>query len=207
MPIPSVMNKPETRRAFRHLWFHRVPRWLRHSLMIVPGLLVVGGLLSHARNLTASDDEVSWLKVFAGIEHDWPRVPQIDTAELERRLKVEQEHRPFLIDVRSREEYEVSHLPDAVWGDSPSQIRALAHAVPTSRPLVLYCSVGIRSSKAAQELIDEGYANVFNLKGSIFKWANEGRPLVRDGKLVRQVHPYNRRWGRLLEQTYHAGKE
>lgn len=149
-----------------------------------------------------NDDSVSWRKVFARVERDWPRVPQMDTGELERRLNAQEEHRPFLIDVRSLEEYDVSHLPDAVWGDSVNQIRALAHAVPAARPIVLYCSVGIRSSKAAQKLIDEGCTNISNLKGSIFKWANEGRPLVQDGHPVHQVHPYNKHWGRLLDQSY-----
>jgi rhodanese-related sulfurtransferase len=68
--------------------------------------------------------------VFASIEQDWPQVPQMDTGELARRLNAQEEHRPFLIDVRSREEYNVSHLPDAVWADSPNQIRALARTVP-----------------------------------------------------------------------------
>jgi rhodanese-related sulfurtransferase len=170
---------------------------------IAVGLLVVGGLMLYARTLIGREGGVSWPKVFASIEQDWPQVSQMDTVELERRLNAEEEHRPFLIDVRSREEYNSSHLPGAVWADSPNQIRALTHAVSAARPIVVYCSVGIRSSKAAQELIDEGCTHVFNLKGSIFKWANEGRPLVQNGKPVHQVHPYNKYWGRFLDQRYH----
>ena len=32
----------------------------------------------------------------------------------------------------------------------------------------------------------------------IFEWANEGRPVVRDGREVEAVHPYDAVWGRLL---------
>jgi rhodanese-related sulfurtransferase len=170
---------------------------------IALGLSVVGGLMLYARTLTAREGGVGWPKVFVSIEQDWPQVPQMDTGELARRLSAQEEHRPFLIDVRSREEYNVSHLPDAVRADSPNQIRALARTVPAAWPIVLYCSVGIRSSAAAQKLIDEGFPNVSNLKGSIFKWANEGRPLVQDGKPAHQVHPYNKYWGRLLDRSYH----
>jgi rhodanese-related sulfurtransferase len=169
---------------------------------IALGLLVVGGLMLYARTLIGREGGPSWAKVLASIERDWPQVSQMDTVEVERRLNAEEEQRPFLIDVRSREEYNVSHLPGAVWADSPNQIRALARTVSAARPIVLYCSVGIRSSKAAQQLIDEGFSNVFNLKGSIFKWANEGRQLVQDGKPTHRVHPYNEYWGRLLDRSY-----
>ena len=46
-------------------------------------------------------------------------------------------------------------------------------------PIVTYCSVGYRSGKMAERLQAAGYTNVRNLEGSIFKWANEHRPLVR----------------------------
>ena len=31
-------------------------------------------------------------------------------------------------------------------------------------------------------------------------WANEGHPVERDGETVREVHPYNRVWGVLLNK-------
>ena len=43
------------------------------------------------------------------------------------------------------------------------------------------------------------YTNVRNLDGSIFQWANEGRPLVRGNQRVQDVHPYDENWGRLLD--------
>jgi 3-mercaptopyruvate sulfurtransferase SseA len=94
------------------------------------GLFVASGLMLYTRTLIGREGGVGWPKVFASIEQDWPQVPQMDTGELARRLNAQEEHRPFLIDVRSREEYNVSHLPDAVWADSPNQIRALARTVP-----------------------------------------------------------------------------
>lgn len=38
-----------------------------------------------------------------------------------------------------------------------------------------------------------------NLEGSIFAWANEGRPLVDDKGLATKVHPYDAKWGELLK--------
>ena len=75
--------------------------------------------------------------------------------------------------------------------------------------VVCYCSVGYRSSALAQELIFElkkpayqemrSKIRIYNLEGSIFKWANEGKDLKdnRETKTV-VVHPYNFVWGKLL---------
>ena len=49
-----------------------------------------------------------------------------------------------------------------------------------------------------------GYADVWNLEGSIFQWANGGRPVYRDGRPVEAVHPYNTLWGTLLADSLRA---
>jgi rhodanese-related sulfurtransferase len=147
--------------------------------------------------------KVTWESVFAWIQRDWPGVPQMTTAELARRLGTEKE-RPVLIDTRAREEYAVSHLPGAVWAETTTQIRAALSDVPGERAVVLYCSVGVRSSKAAAALLKGGRGNLSNLRGSIFQWANEGRAIERDGKPVTAVHPFNRKWGELLDPKLRA---
>jgi len=147
--------------------------------------------------------KLTWESVFAWIQRDWPGVPQMTTAELARRLGTANE-KPLLVDTRSREEYAVSHLPGAVWAEKPEQMRAVLRDVPRDRAVVLYCSVGVRSSKAAANLIKDGRGNVSNLRGSLFQWANEGRAIERDGRPVSEVHPYDRKWGALLDAKFHA---
>ena len=49
-----------------------------------------------------------------------------------------------------------------------------------------------------------GFTRVYNLEGSIFKWANEHRPLVDRSGPASVVHPYNRIWGRLLDDDVRA---
>jgi len=71
-------------------------------------------------------------------------------------------------------------------------------------PIVVYCSVGYRSARVAHWLAGQGYTNVRNLEGSLFQWANEDRPIFRDGRSTLEVHPYDRRWGLLLESRYRA---
>jgi rhodanese-related sulfurtransferase len=88
--------------------------------------------------------------------------------------------------------------------DSVQQVKRLASGSDgPARPVVVYCAVGYRSSALAQKLQKAGLTNVFSLDGSIFQWANEGRQLYRGSERVKEVHPYNRKWGRLLKPEYH----
>lgn len=75
--------------------------------------------------------------------------------------------------------------------------------------MVAYCSVGYRSSNLIQNLMyelskpehskEQNLIDLYNLEGSIFKWANEGRPIVDcDNCFVKAVHPYNGVFGKLL---------
>ena len=132
----------------------------------------------------------------------FPEVRQVSVAELERRL--EGPRPPVLLDVREPAEYEVSHLPGArLATDLPRALDAL-RGVERDQPIVVYCSVGYRSSELAEKLAATGYTAVANLEGSIFAWANSGRPVYRDGEVVGRVHPYDRTWGRLLEPDLRA---
>ena len=109
--------------------------------------------------------------------------------------------RPLLLDVREQEEYEVSHLKDALRATSEKEALQALEGVPPDRPVVLYCSVGYRSSEMAGFLQKRGFDKVYNLEGSIFAWANEGKPVYRGGERVQVVHPYDRVWGKLLKKV------
>lgn len=133
------------------------------------------------------------------VRERFPDVAQVSTAQLSQWLSAPEAERPILLDARSPEEFEVSHLPNArPAADEAQALEELSDADRNHR-IVVYCSVGWRSSALAQKLKARGYANVSNLEGSIFQWANEGRPVYRDGQQVSQVHPFDAKWGRLLK--------
>jgi len=110
------------------------------------------------------------------------------------------QQKKVLLDTRTREEYEVSHIPGAIWigydSFEPSKVKNLD---PT-KEVIVYCSVGYRSEKIGQRLKNLGFKNVRNLYGSIFEWANQSYPLINSkGDTVKQIHAYNRIWGRWIE--------
>jgi rhodanese-related sulfurtransferase len=125
----------------------------------------------------------------------------ISTDDLFSMISQEGSLKPLIIDVREPEEFNTSHLVNAINLKEASDIVSLLKKPENQqRPVVVYCSVGYRSAIVGNEIKREVSNKVFNLKGSIFKWANEGKPVFRAGQAVKEVHPYDRNWGKLLEK-------
>jgi len=132
----------------------------------------------------------------------FPGVRQLSTAALDQWIKDRSRPTPLLVDVRTADEFAVSHLPGARRLDPDASEIPRAWGTSKASPIVFYCSVGYRSSQMAERLSGRGWTNVFNLEGSIFEWANEGRPVEAGGRSVRVVHPYNATFGKLLRPEY-----
>ncbi|MGL5018216.1 MAG: rhodanese-like domain-containing protein, partial [Luteolibacter sp.] len=131
-------------------------------------------------------------------------VRQLPTADLAAWLADPARKPPQLLDAREAAEFAVSHLSGAIRVDPDAGAEQVLAKIDKTRPLVVYCSVGYRSSALARRLIKAGHAQTMNLEGSIFKWANEGRPLVRDGKPALTVHPYDDNYGSMLREEFRA---
>ena len=160
--------------------------------------LVAPALFAASLALACGAPTMSQLKAL--VRASFPGVPQMSIEEFDGRLR--ETPPPLVIDVREAVEYEVSHLPGAVHAQGERIAEAVAATAP-DRPVVLYCSVGYRSSAAVADLIQsrdpEILDRVWNLEGSIFEWANSGRPIYRGDNEVDHVHPYDRQWSKLLE--------
>ena len=153
---------------------------------------------------TGCSDELTWRAVDRMIAANYPDVPFISTDSLAERLSAPTATRPVLLDARSPEEYAVSHLPEARRVDPAADAYPALDTLAPDTPIVVYCSVGYRSAGVVQTLQAQGFTAVANLQGSIFRWANEGRPVYREGKRVSTVHPYDASWGRLLADSLRA---
>ena len=76
-----------------------------------------------------------------------------------------------LVDVRTQEEYAVSHLKDAqnicvTNSDFEEKVKTL----DKNKPVYVYCAVGGRSATAAKILSDMGFTEVYDLEGGITNW-------------------------------------
>ncbi|WP_336067452.1 rhodanese-like domain-containing protein [Mesoflavibacter sp. CH_XMU1404-2] len=102
-----------------------------------------------------------------------------------------------ILDARSVEEYNISHLKNAFFvGFENFNLKKTTQLFPDkTEMIVVYCSIGVRSAKIAQQLKDEGYTNVFNLYGGIFEWKNNNFQVFDlKEKETEKVHVYDKDW-------------
>ncbi|MCE7873513.1 hypothetical protein DYH09_24510 [bacterium CPR1] len=102
--------------------------------------------------------------------------PRISPQQLAERLAGPEP--PFVLDVRSNEEWRSAHLEGA--GHIPlTELNHRLEEVPAEQPVVVHCASGYRSSMAASVLALHGRACVTDLMGGIAAWQQAGLPVVR----------------------------
>lgn len=138
------------------------------------------------------------------VETEFPSVAHLRIGEL-----VPRSGGAWLFDVRERAEFDVSHLsgaermaPNISTSAALRQIGARAEGAV----IIFYCSVGQRSSRLAARTLagleSGGARAVYNLRGGIFAWHNDARPLIDRFGPTPYVHPYNESWRRLLTHPH-----
>lgn len=104
-----------------------------------------------------------------------------------------------LLDIRSSEEYRISHIRTANFLDYGSFNTRMVEKFNKESPIIVYCSVGYRSERVGEKLKSAGFKNVKNLYGGIFQWVNEGHPVVnKTDHPTDSVHTYNKNWSQWL---------
>ncbi len=100
----------------------------------------------------------------------------IPVADFEQKITAQQGIQ--LIDVRTPEEFAGGHIKNAVNIDIKGDDfdKELAK-LDKSKPVMVYCLSGGRSSKAASKMKDEGFSEVYNLDGGIMSWKSAGKPV------------------------------
>jgi len=139
------------------------------------------------------------------ITMDYPELSHIKGDDLYMRI-LSGDSNLVILDTRPEREFNVSHIPGALQIDpnmNADDFAAVYSSVLTGNDVVLYCSVGRRSSQFGERVKtrarEAGAAKVMNLEGGIFGWHNDGHPLENENGGTVYVHPYNFFWGRLIE--------
>ena len=84
-----------------------------------------------------------------------------------------------ILDVRSIEEYNESHIDGAENIDINSRMFRLdLDKMDKNKKYLVYCRSGHRSSNAVKIMLKLGFIDIHNLSGGIRKWKGEGFPLV-----------------------------
>ncbi|WP_201983876.1 rhodanese-like domain-containing protein [Hymenobacter rubidus] len=125
-------------------------------------------------------------------------VPTVSAAALAQELKAPAA--PVLLDARTPAEYRVSHLAGAHFVNFDSIATETFETLDREQPVVVYCSVGVRSERLGERLQALGFRKVRNLYGGLFEWVNEGYPVCTAQGPTTNVHPYSKWWSPWLKR-------
>ena len=127
-------------------------------------------------------------------------VPYISVEELKMQKRKDS---IWILDAREPEEFKVSHLANAyyVGYNSFSEEETSKLISNKNAPIVVYCSIGIRSENIAAKLKKAGFSNVSNLYGGIFAWKNKDYPVFdMQNEETENVHAYSKSWSKWLKK-------
>lgn len=109
------------------------------------------------------------------VKKDSPSVEIISSAELQTLSQLEAIQ---LVDVRTPQEYEEGHIIDFINIDFLSEdFQTRIKRLDKTKPVIVYCRSGGRSSRCASQLIEKGFVKVYDLEGGISKWIMDGLPV------------------------------
>ena len=181
------------------------PRSTRgRGLLFALGFLVLAAGAGYvAMNLSQKTEVATMDGITSEVYQRFPEVEQLAPEDLETRLASAKP--PLIIDARTEAEYAVSHIKDAVRVDAsakPDEVVAKVGKEAAGRDVVVYCSVGMRSSTLASSsqdaLVKAGATSVSSLVGGVYGWHNAKRPLVDAKGATDFIHPNSPQSGKLL---------
>lgn len=84
-----------------------------------------------------------------------------------------------IVDVRTPEEYANGYILNAININVKStEFLTETEALDKSKAVVVYCMAGVRSSAAAEQLLEAGFTNIYNYKGGFGDWSDQGQPIT-----------------------------
>ena len=101
------------------------------------------------------------------------QIPQLEPAQVQALLS--QSPSPFLLDVRTPEEYGEEHISGTVLIPLDN-LAARINRIPKDKDIICICASGSRSSAAANFLSSRGY-KVSNMRGGMHRWVHSGLPI------------------------------
>ncbi|TNJ44528.1 rhodanese-like domain-containing protein [Tamlana fucoidanivorans] len=84
----------------------------------------------------------------------------------------------LVVDVRTPEEFEEGHIPNAINIDFLSKdFKPTIEKLDNKQPVYIYCRSGRRSSKSTVDFKKAGFSEIYNLQGGIQEWKSLKFPI------------------------------
>lgn len=106
----------------------------------------------------------------------------------------------LVIDMRNHYEFEVGHFKGAVEIPSDTFREQLPMAVDMvkgneDRPIIMYCTGGIRCEKASAYMLHNGFKNVFHIEGGIINYVHQVQEQGLEQKFIGKNFVFDNRLG------------
>ncbi|MFD1160810.1 rhodanese-like domain-containing protein [Hwangdonia seohaensis] len=108
-----------------------------------------------------------------------------------------------ILDAREFSEYKTSRLKNAIYvGYNDFNLKKTIKKLNNKQqPVIVYCSIGVRSEDIAEKLKKAGYTSIYNLYGGIFEWKNNNLPVYNsEEKETDSIHTFNKEWSKWLKK-------
>jgi len=130
-------------------------------------------------------------------KYNHKKVPYIAVTELK---NLQQKNKVVILDSRELVEFKVSHIEGAILvGYNHFRLSSLPDSIDKKTPIVVYCTLGVRSEVIANQLIENGYTDVKNLYGGISEWKNKDYIVIDSiQRMTENIHVYSKKWGKWL---------
>ena len=134
----------------------RLTRILLPAVIALTAVLILTGCGSSADDKTVGDKKT---------------YRQVSTEEAAAMMEEETDY--IILDVRTQEEYETTHIPGAICIPNETIGTGDIPELPDKDQLILvYCRSGNRSKQASEKLAKQGYTNIVEF-GGINSWTGE----------------------------------
>lgn len=104
-------------------------------------------------------------------------MPVSITESVEQAKQMIDNNEVFLLDVRTKEEFDAGYIEGAILIPDYELASRLSE-VPDDAKILVYCRSGRRSVDASNILLDAGYTDVYNMLGGINEWSYSQYPVV-----------------------------
>ena len=107
-------------------------------------------------------------------------IKSIDVLELQRKLESSTET-IFLLDVRSKEEYQSGHIKNSINIPHDVLIKDInLIGEYRNEPLVVYCRSGVRAQLVIDKLLDNDFNHIIDINGDMLAWIESDLPIEKD---------------------------
>ncbi|MFQ9639912.1 MAG: rhodanese-like domain-containing protein [Eisenbergiella sp.] len=137
---------------------------IKRAIMVILITGVLAGVLTACGNRSENTETVQE----EAMKGEYHKI----TAE-EAKNRMDSDDTIIILDVRTQEEYEESHIPGAILIPKESIGTEKQEQLPDmDQEILVYCRSGNRSAQAAKKLVEAGYTQIYDF-GGIMDWPYE----------------------------------